>query len=251
MKVRLGFAVAAHLEPEILVVDEVLAVGDAEFQKKAVGKMQDVSTKDGRTILFVSHNMVAVQNLCSRVTILENGKLTFNGDVNKGINYYLSNNMQKIDSVPLSERKDRDGIGVLKFDAIELINESGDKVTEVYSGQKIIIKLKYSKERDFDDINFRIQFFDHDHTLRFLCNSLHTEEKYHRTANKTAAECIIQNFPLPEGEYFINIRARSQNLGILDDIEYATKLHVVGGDFYGTGKIPEITKGVLVNHFWE
>jgi len=250
MKVRLGFAVAAHLEPEILVVDEVLAVGDAEFQKKAVGKMQDVSAKDGRTILFVSHNMVAVQNLCSRVTILENGKLTFNGDVNKGINYYLSNNMQKIDSVPLSERKDRDGIGTLKFDAIEIINESGDKVTEVRSGQKITIKLKYSKEREFDDVNFRIQFFDNDHSLRFLCNSLHTEEKYHRTANRNTTECIIQKFPLPEGEYFINIRARSQNLGVLDDIEYATKLNVVGGDFYGTGKIPEITKGVLVNHFW-
>jgi lipopolysaccharide transport system ATP-binding protein len=80
MKVRLGFAVAAHLEPEILIVDEVLAVGDAEFQKKCIGKMQDVSTNNGRTILFVSHNMAAVSQLCSRSILLGNGEIEYIGD---------------------------------------------------------------------------------------------------------------------------------------------------------------------------
>lgn len=89
MKVRLGFAVAAHLEPEILVVDEVLAVGDAEFQKKAIGKMQDVSRNHGRTVLFVSHSMSSIKALCSRCVILENGVVGYDGNVENGINYYL------------------------------------------------------------------------------------------------------------------------------------------------------------------
>ena len=88
MTVRLGFAIAAHLEPEILVVDEVLAVGDAEFQKKAIGKMQDVSRGEGRTVLFVSHNMGAVKNLCKRGIVLDQGQVAFDGDVEEAVNYY-------------------------------------------------------------------------------------------------------------------------------------------------------------------
>lgn len=92
MTVRLGFAVAAFLEPEILVVDEVLAVGDAEFQKKAIGKMQDVSKGEGRTVLFVSHNMAAVRSLCTRGIVLENGTLVYDGSTEGAVNYYLQNN---------------------------------------------------------------------------------------------------------------------------------------------------------------
>lgn len=89
MTVRLGFAIAAFLEPEILVVDEVLAVGDAEFQKKAIGKMQDVSKGEGRTVLFVSHNMAAVRNLCTRGIVLQNGKMVYDGNTDAAIRYYL------------------------------------------------------------------------------------------------------------------------------------------------------------------
>ena len=100
MMVRLGFAIAAHLEPEILVVDEVLAVGDAEFQKKAIGKMQDVSKGEGRTVLFVSHNMAAVKSLCQRGVVLENGQLAFQGNIDNSLRYYLnsgtSNSRDKI-----------------------------------------------------------------------------------------------------------------------------------------------------------
>lgn len=91
MTVRLAFAVAAFLEPEILVIDEVLAVGDAEFQKKAIGKMQDISRGDGRTVLFVSHNMAAVQGLCTRVVVLEHGSVVFEGDTNQSVEFYLKN----------------------------------------------------------------------------------------------------------------------------------------------------------------
>lgn len=90
MTVRLAFAVAAFLEPEILVIDEVLAVGDAEFQKKAIGKMQDISKGEGRTVLFVSHNMAAVKSLCSRGIVLEHGQVKFDGDIEHAVSYYLS-----------------------------------------------------------------------------------------------------------------------------------------------------------------
>jgi len=95
MIVRLGFAIAAHLEPEILVVDEVLAVGDAEFQKKAIGKMQDVSRGQGRTVLFVSHNMTAVKNLCKTGILLKNGQVNYAGQINDVVDYYLSNETTK------------------------------------------------------------------------------------------------------------------------------------------------------------
>ncbi|MEP7236274.1 MAG: ABC transporter ATP-binding protein [Ferruginibacter sp.] len=96
MYVRLAFAVAAHLEPEILVVDEVLAVGDADFQKKCLGKMDDVAKKEGRTVLFVSHNMGAIESLCSTAILLENGKLKYTGDVKETIrNYFVASNVQR------------------------------------------------------------------------------------------------------------------------------------------------------------
>lgn len=98
MSVRLGFAIAAHLEPEILVVDEVLAVGDAEFQKKAVGKMQDVSRGEGRTVLFVSHNMATVRNLCQKGVVLSNGQKIFEGTSADAVDFYLSDNCISDDS---------------------------------------------------------------------------------------------------------------------------------------------------------
>jgi lipopolysaccharide transport system ATP-binding protein len=99
MIVRLGFAIAAHLDPEILVVDEVLAVGDAEFQKKAIGKMQDVSKGEGRTVLFVSHNMGAVRNLCKTGVVLKNGSVAYSGMVKDAVDYYLENNAENINVV--------------------------------------------------------------------------------------------------------------------------------------------------------
>ncbi|MBP8945641.1 MAG: ABC transporter ATP-binding protein [Paludibacteraceae bacterium] len=101
MTVRLGFAIAAHLEPEILVVDEVLAVGDAEFQKKAIGKMQDVSKGDGRTVLFVSHNMESIQNLCTSGILLGNGSIVKSGRIEEVVDYYISGNLASVEDVGL------------------------------------------------------------------------------------------------------------------------------------------------------
>lgn len=122
MTVRLAFAVAAHLEPDILVVDEVLAVGDAEFQKKAIGKMQDISKGDGRTVLFVSHNMAAVKSLCTRGLVLEHGKIIFTGNTDSAVDFYLKNG-----STSFKNSTNFENVGIeniFRLDAISLKNKS-------------------------------------------------------------------------------------------------------------------------------
>ena len=124
MLVRLGFAVAAFLEPEILIVDEVLAVGDAEFQQKAIGKMKDVSATEGRTVLFVSHNMAAVKSLCTKAIVLEKGTIDYSGDVTSSIAKYLNNNKSKSSfKKNITKKDDNIRIDVLKFDVEPLTGE--------------------------------------------------------------------------------------------------------------------------------
>ena len=135
MMVRLGFAIAAHLEPEILVVDEVLAVGDAEFQKKAIGKMQDVSKGEGRTVLFVSHNMAAVRSLCTRGVMLKNGMVDFIGNIPETLDHYLKNGEE------VQKSKIVDNIkwlkNTLKINAIK-INGTDESMSIIKNGQKTL-----------------------------------------------------------------------------------------------------------------
>jgi lipopolysaccharide transport system ATP-binding protein len=123
MKVRLAFAVAAHLEPEILIVDEVLAVGDAEFQKKCLGKMQDVSNNDGRTVLFVSHNLQAVQNLCSKAILLKHGQILDIGSSSQVINNYLSKETKNLVSQSWNSPEEAPGNDMVRVKSIELVPE--------------------------------------------------------------------------------------------------------------------------------
>ncbi len=125
MKVRLAFAVAAFLEPDILIVDEVLAVGDAEFQKKAIGKMQDISSQVGRTVLFVSHDMAAVQSLCTQGVLLENGEIIFSGTSQDTVHFYLNAERKKV-TQNLLKRTDRRGSGEVRFSKVEMLNEFGN-----------------------------------------------------------------------------------------------------------------------------
>ena len=142
MTVRLGFAVAAHLDPEILVVDEVLAVGDAEFQKKAIGKMQDVSQGEGRTVLFVSHNMTSVKQLCKSGILLENGSVSFMGTAGETIEKYMAFNMEDIDK-PLIERTDRIGNGRIRFTNVIFKNINDVVVSETFVNQYLKIEMHF------------------------------------------------------------------------------------------------------------
>ncbi len=145
MTVRLGFAIAAHLEPEILVVDEVLAVGDAEFQKKAVGKMQDVSREEGRTVLFVSHNMTAVSNLCNNLCVLQDGLIDYLGNVYNGVEHYLRTSTIGASKYPGMLKEKIITIDDPDFKLIEVQIEQNRKTDRVFYTD-IPIKLMFEYE---------------------------------------------------------------------------------------------------------
>ena len=137
MKVRLGFAVAAHLEPEILVVDEVLAVGDAEFQKKAIGKMQDVSKGQGRTVLFVSHNMAAVRSLCQKGVVLRDGMTDFIGTVDEAVNHYMESSTSQAEEQKLMTDCIQECKSFLRINEIQINNTPYD-LTSLNHGQEVL-----------------------------------------------------------------------------------------------------------------
>ena len=248
MRVRLGFAVAAFLEPDILVVDEVLAVGDAEFQKKAVGKIQDISNERGRTILFVSHNMHSVQNLCSRVCILDKGMLTYNGSVNQGIEKYIVDSSLNMAN-NLIERKDRVGSGRLLFDNWELIKD-GNKVNLAITGSPLSIKFKISSHSKFSGISFSIGFFNASEGFLTACKSDAIQKVFDIEKGENTLEFSFDKLPLSSGRYIFNLAAYNGS-EILDWIKGAGSFDVENGDFYGSGILPAIGKqGVFVKYDW-
>jgi lipopolysaccharide transport system ATP-binding protein len=157
MYVRLAFAVAAHLEPEILIVDEVLAVGDAEFQKKCLGKMKDVSVKEGRTVLFVSHNMTAIKSLCSQVMLLKNGELSLIGNTDQVMNNYqlLFSPSSRAEFDPDSKVTGNENI---RLDSVEL--ENNEEVGRFCINEPLTLKLSLTNRKVFSPINVNI-FFNH------------------------------------------------------------------------------------------
>jgi len=142
MTVRLAFAVAAFLEPEILVIDEVLAVGDAEFQKKAIGKMQDISKGEGRTVLFVSHNMAAVKSLCTMGVVMEHGTIQFNGNIDEAINFYLSSEKSDFNSNSLDEfiKNQNDDFFILKK---AFLYQDDTQDNYFYTNKELVINIEY------------------------------------------------------------------------------------------------------------
>lgn len=171
MIVRLGFAIAAHLEPEILVVDEVLAVGDAEFQKKAIGKMQDVARGEGRTVLFVSHNMGAVESLCTRAVILKNGQLFYNGNVETAIGKYLENNMFPEDSSPIIKGVKRCHPHII-LDSITMNGSESNIVNLDPENNKVTLSIK-GKLKSKRKIAVEIRLFDIRGTIQAIFSPGH------------------------------------------------------------------------------
>lgn len=143
MTVRLGFAIAAHLEPEILVVDEVLAVGDAEFQKKAIGKMQDVSKGEGRTVLFVSHNLDTVKKLCTKAILLRDGTLYKSGSVNTILDTYITEG-KNVSEVNFNKQIEEN----LIIESAYITNEKNEVANEILTGEKWKVRLKYKVKDD-------------------------------------------------------------------------------------------------------
>lgn len=251
MYVRLAFAVAAHLDPEILIVDEVLAVGDKEFQRKCLGKMRQVSDQEGRTVLFVSHNIPAILNLCDKAMVLEWGKHIFTGSPDDSIDYYLSHS-RTMYTQSLAVRKDRKGNGMVYCRDILFLDKQLQTIESVKSGDILKLRIYYSVySREVTSIAFRIQIMDVNEQIVFTCNNAHSKDLLEISADEGYVTCTIDRLPLFGGTYYVNIQIYSLENGIHDEVEFARELTVVDGDFFGTGKIPGVRKGVLINHTWD
>jgi lipopolysaccharide transport system ATP-binding protein len=246
MKVRLAFAVAAFLEPDILVVDEVLAVGDAEFQKKAIGKMQDISKEGGRTVLFVSHNMVAVKNLCSSVIILNNGKVTFEGGTEEAISYYSSSKDKDIYFNPkYIKNQTSNNINIKN---IFFTDSKGDIIGIVYSGVELFINIEVQSKKDYEDVSVGIGFYDVNENQIFHCLSEVVNVKYDINGIKII-KLRIPKWPLLKGIYYINAHLKQKEF-LLEHLKEVIWINSEKGDYYNTGKLSSWNKGFYIDYDW-
>lgn len=254
MYVRLAFAVAAHLEPEILVVDEVLAVGDAEFQKKCLGKMGDVAS-GGRTVLFVSHNMSAISDLCSKTMLLKNGTIELFDNTSDVIKRYLETAIIKNQSKDLSVIKNRSGNGLIRFLSYQILDEDGKEISVVVTGQHItfVFEVTQTDHQNVPPVHFSLMFVDENEKPIFhISNTVANGEEFKLNfkSGKARVKCTIPKFPLHTGEYYFHIYCGVFR-DVFDSIPMAGMLIVEPGNFYTTGRLPYRGQGdILVENSW-
>lgn len=242
MTVRLGFAVAAHLDPEILVVDEVLAVGDAEFQKKAIGKMQDVSRGEGRTVLFVSHNMASIRNLCKTGVVLNKGLVAYKGTAVEAISYYknisfvdnkgstiISLAKYMVNSLELSK------VTINGKEDSEISMEIGDRVLQLHiEGYNDVARFIAVEVRLIDENDIPLAMFlpDRDGVTPFYEEGLFVIDK----------ELV---FPkgVVSGTYFLSLSLVHPLVQGYVDLEHAIKLHF-GGTVNNSGLMYNYNQGM-------
>ena len=249
MYMRLGFAVAAHLETEVLIVDEVLAVGDIGFQQKCLGKMRDVG-QAGRTVLFVSHNLSTIASLCHLAITLEAGRQTGYGPANEEVARYLS--MLKLSSATsLAERSDRSGSGAARIVGIDFLNEQGVPVDQILSGEHVVVRLAYRAADDLMNpvINMAI-YNDLGAPITFLSNA-YSGEMFGRLGAAGELRCDIPALPLAPGDYRLNVCLQVDGHDA-DHIFGAAQLRVNPGPFFASGKTPPASCGYfLCQHRWQ
>lgn len=228
MYVRLAFAVAAHLEPEILIVDEVLAVGDAEFQKKAIGKMKDVSQGQGRTVLFVSHNLRAVQSLCSRLCIVNEGSLIFEGQTNIGLNNYLKLSKNKIigDNVESIKREEKTFGRKLYLSKCKLLDKSFNNISEIKIGEEFIIEAKFVAIEDVKSVSIVIGINSADDYRFLTVASEESDALYNINSGQTLTiKARFNKLILNHGDFYVSVGARNSE-GALDLLRNIVPLSV-------------------------
>jgi lipopolysaccharide transport system ATP-binding protein len=227
----------------------VLAVGDAEFQKKCLGKMGDVA-HEGRTVLFVSHNMAAVQNLCTRGILLVNGIVQMIGTQFEAVSTYFSS--LSGNRINLSMRKDRAGNGGVRVNAIEFVDLNGRILDSTASGQNLGIRMYFTRTSDslFPRIIANLIFKSQLDTPIFLHHNRLTQEWFGPLPEKGYFELTIKRLPLPPALYRIGF-ALINNGAYIDGIDDAVELSVTDGDYFGSGEVPPISHGVcLVDGSW-
>lgn len=246
MTVRLAFAVAAHLEPEILVIDEVLAVGDAEFQKKAIGKMQDISRTQGRTVLFVSHNMAAVKSLCTRGLVMEQGSVAFDGPIAECIQFYTASKQQIFDFNTSQRQQSSDGVGV---QSIALTDTQGQPLSVFLSGETVQIRVRIAKGDYPNPLQLGIGIYSIEDEPQFHCATETLQKPYSISETEFEAQLTIPKWPLHQGVFYLNIYIKDGKQ-VLDYLKEALWLQSEKGDFYHTGVLPSWNKGFYCDYDW-
>jgi lipopolysaccharide transport system ATP-binding protein len=228
MHVRLGFAVAAHLEPDILIVDEVLAVGDAEFQKKCLGKMQDVSTNEGRTVLFVSHNMQAIANLTQRCVVLDQGGLCFDGATYEALPYYLKTGGVK----QLSYK--REPLGTKPSITEVFLNTSKPGNFQI-NGQPFEVEIEMFFPKSVTGVALSFQIYDFFDNAIVHCWVYQKDIQMGRKTGRVSVICSIPKFRLYMGNYYLNIHF--SNTETLEKYEQISRICPFEMDMFGTERI--------------
>jgi len=250
MYVRLAFAVAAHLEPEILIIDEVLAVGDAAFQRKCLGKMGDVATQ-GRTVLFVSHNMAAIMNLCTRSILLHAGCAVATGSNETIVRQYLSSEQTAAMEIDLHHRVDRRGSGKLRFSSMAFKDAAGRTASHLTAGETAVFVLGVENNagRAVENAEIAIGIDDQlGSRITHLSSEVANGSLGRLGGGLRLVEVVIPKLPLVTGRYRVTL---FMSLGgeIADWILDAASFDVETGDFFGTGRLPPPSQGnFLLNH---
>lgn len=250
MYMRLAFAVAAHLQPDILLVDEVLAVGDAAFQRKCLGKMGDVR-EAGRTVLFVSHNLAAVAHLCPRTLVLDQGRVLCDGPSGESIARYLER-VDATGAIDLAARRDRKGDQRLRFTRWCLRGPDGSPAAQALSGGPLRLALEYESRdgRELRDVHVSLGVRGRLDEPLFYLSTL-VSEPLARVPAAGELVCCLPRLPLQPGRYaFTAICTVGETLA--DFVEHAGVLDVAAGDFFASGKLPPASAGpFLVVHTFE
>ena len=253
MMVRLGFAVAAHLDPEILVVDEVLAVGDAEFQKKAIGKMQDVSKGEGRTVLFVSHNMASIKSLCKTGILLEKGSVSTTGYIDEVVRYYIKSS-QNIQDETIINRTDRSGNGKAKLESILFFDKDNNIVDHVVSGSpckiRVVVKnYTLNANEKIDQFTIAMNNAYGERILVLSNQFIGRTIKLDSVNDKIIVDFIIDRCPLNAGEYSMAFYLNDSFGNIIDWIDNLPTINVWAGDFYNSGNLIREGLGMFLTDF--
>jgi lipopolysaccharide transport system ATP-binding protein len=251
MYMRLAFAVAAHLEPEILLIDEVLAVGDALFQKKCLGKMGAVA-REGRTVLFVSHNMPAVSHLCGRAIWLDGGRMKEIGQAKHIISHYIRFG-QKESTVDLAIRTDRTGSGALRFVKFSLCDGEGVPIDSVASGKEVVFAVHYEtpQNQPLKSVIVSVAVSDANDYRLFTLSTHLSEVDFNHLPPRGVLWCRVPAIPLVAGIYSIYLWC-SIGREHADEVTHAAEFNVVEADVYNSGKTPVGRKhgALIVPHSW-
>jgi len=249
MQVRLAFAVAAHLEPEILLVDEVLAVGDAEFQRKCLGKMGEVAGQ-GRTVLFVSHSMGAVENLCPRAILFQYGKLTLDALTADVTAAYLSQLRKPTCKAFCPDNPDRSGTREIALAGARLLNDAGEAISLVVAGQPLTLEFGYENRVRSSHASLSLNIFNHLGAAVTNLNTSLTGDTITGLGRRGVFRCRIDDVPFAPGQYRVAI-AVSIDGHQSDLVPNALMFDVEASSFYETGRSPAIGRcAVLVRHRW-